>query len=86
MLPTCYGISFVLDDEIWEAFAFGSFLFSCMGRFAMIPLLLFLLHVSRLLLISCRIPCLSLPDLLTQLSYSIFCLDCRFLIPSTRQR
>ena len=72
MLPTCHGIPFVLDDEIWEAFAFGNFLFSCMGRFAMIPLLLFLLHGSCLLLISYRIPCLILPDLPIRLSYSIF--------------
>lgn len=72
MLSTCHGISFVLDDDIWEAFAFGNFLFSCMGRFAMIPLLLFLLHGSCLLLKSCGIPCLSLPDTPLRLSYSIF--------------
>jgi len=72
MLPTCHEISFVLDDEIWEAFAFGDFLFSCMGRFAMIPLLLFILHGFCLLLISCRIPCLTLPDAPLRLSYSIF--------------
>lgn len=27
MLHTIHEISFVLDDEIWEAFAFGNFLF-----------------------------------------------------------
>lgn len=31
MLPTCYEISFVLDDEIWEACAFGGFPFLLHG-------------------------------------------------------
>jgi hypothetical protein len=50
MHPIHQEFPFVLEDEetIGKPSIFGIFFVSCMGRFAMIPLLLFSLHVLTL--------------------------------------